>query len=155
MLDNPTIASSWQPWSLGFILSTEVAEAPGASSTALDRLRAAITSAGAHKIVDETPTSFRFKRKFPGWSMSALNFVDKGEVRLEHLGVHTLISVKTSFLPWVAGGAIFAAFVTMQGFPLAYMVAIVALVILINGVCAYFALRNLLARSTRADARAV
>ena len=154
MLDNPTIASSWQPWSLGFILSTEVAEAPGASSTVLDRLRAAITSAGAHKIVDAGPTSFRFKRKFPGWSMSALNFVDKGEVRVEQLGVRTLISVKTSFLPWVVGGAIFAAFVTMQGFPLGYMVASVALVILINGAFAYFALRDLLERSTRVGARA-
>jgi len=154
MFDSPTIASTWQPWSLGFILSTEVAEARGASSTVLARLRAAITSAGAYKIVDAGPTSFRFKRKFPGWSMSALNFVDKGEVRVEHLGLRTLISVKTSFLPWLVGGAIFAAFGTMQGFPLGYMVAIVALVILFNGVFAYFALRDLLARSTIVDTRA-
>jgi hypothetical protein len=112
----------------------------------LDRLRAAFTSAGAHKIVDAGPTALRFKRKFPDWSMSVLNFVDKGEVRVEHLGVRTLISVKTNFLPRVVGGGIFAALITPLGFPLAYMVTIVELVILINGVFAYYALRDLLAR---------
>ena len=150
MFDNVTIATSWQPGSLGFTLNTEVTEAPTTSSTVVDRLRATITSAGAHKIVETGPTSFRFKRKFPGWSMSALNFVDKGEVRAEQVGVRTLISVKTSFLPWVVGGAIFAAFVTLQGLPLGYSVSMMALVMLFNGVFAYLALRDLLARATRA-----
>jgi hypothetical protein len=152
MVDKPKIVSSWRPWSFGFTLTTEVSGSMASSDSALARIRAELTSAGAHRVLDTGPTSFRFKRKFPGWSMSALTFVDKGEVRAELLGARTIVSVKTDFLPWVFGSILFTGLCTIQGLPIGLTAAMVALVDVTNGVYAYRAIRGLLARSIQPGA---
>jgi hypothetical protein len=149
MVDNPKIMTSWQPGSLGFTLATEISEPSGSALAILNRIRSTIIDAGAHKVVDTGPTSFRFKRKWPGWTMSALNVVDRGNVQADYLGSYTRIAIKTTFLRWLIGGVIFAAFVTMQGRSLGYGAAMFAFVMLGNGCYTYFVLRSLLARATR------
>jgi Flp pilus assembly protein TadB len=140
------IASSWQVWSLAFELRAEVSSHFLSDSSALERARAELEDSGA-RILEPSPESFRFRNKVftlrRKWSVGS---IAAGKVRAQRSGEHTVVTISGSFIVSLLSGLIFSFVCVALGWPLYFVLGMVAFVLILNGVVAYSALRQILTR---------
>jgi len=140
------IASSWQVWLLAFELRAEVSSHLLSQSLALERARAELEDSAA-KILEPSPESFRFRNKAfslrRSWSVGS---IAAGKVRTQRSGELTVITISGSFMVSLLSGLAFSFLCVALGWPVYFTLGMVGFVLVFNGVVAYSALRQILAR---------
>jgi len=140
------IASSWQVWLLAFELRVEVSSHLLSESLALERARAELEDSGA-RILEPSPESFRFRNRVFSlrrtWSVGS---IAAGRVRTQRSGERTVVTIGGSFMVSLLSGLVFSFVCVALGWPVYFTLGLVGFVLVFNGVVAYSALRQILAR---------